>query len=104
MKNCKNKPWHSKSIEETLSDLDSSEEGLSDAKADELLKKYGFNQLNKSKIVKRIVIQRNMNTISKVLYIVFIFIHVTILFYVIIYSFLKHLQRGFQQIKIVAHL
>ena len=39
MKNCKNKPWHSKSIEETLSDLDSSEEGLSDAKADELLKK-----------------------------------------------------------------
>ncbi len=48
MKNCKNKPWHSKSIEETLSDLDSSEEGLSDAKADELLKKYGFNQLNKS--------------------------------------------------------
>ncbi|MCI6189034.1 MAG: calcium-translocating P-type ATPase, PMCA-type [Clostridium sp.] len=48
MENHKLKPWHSQSIEEVLTNLDTSEDGLSDAKADELLKKYGSNELSKS--------------------------------------------------------
>lgn len=48
MENHKLKPWHSQSIEEVFTNLDTSEDGLSDAKADELLKKYGSNELSKS--------------------------------------------------------
>ncbi|MCW4025136.1 MAG: cation-translocating P-type ATPase [Candidatus Bathyarchaeota archaeon] len=43
------KPWHSKTIQETLSELDTSTEGLTTVQAQERLEKYGSNELKKEK-------------------------------------------------------
>ena len=40
-------PWHAKSAEEIYSELQTSEEGLSDAEAAERLSRFGANELNK---------------------------------------------------------
>ena len=45
MDNPTGKLWHSKTIEETCWELNTSEAGLSDAEAEERLKKYGRNEL-----------------------------------------------------------
>lgn len=43
------KPWHTMSPEETLRQLGSTQEGLSQAEAQERLKKYGLNELRKER-------------------------------------------------------
>ena len=53
MDNHKRMPWHSQKIEEVLSALETSEEGLSDAEAAERLRKDGPNTL-RSKPPKKI--------------------------------------------------
>ena len=53
MDNHKRMPWHSQKIEEVLSTLETSEEGLSDAEAAERLRKDGPNTL-RSKPPKKI--------------------------------------------------
>jgi Ca2+-transporting ATPase len=43
------KPWHSKTIEDTLAELGVSESGLSPAEAQKRLAEYGSNELQKEK-------------------------------------------------------
>ena len=54
MDNHRQMPWHSQKLEEVLTTLYTSEEGLSDAEAAERLKKNGRNEL-RSKLPKTII-------------------------------------------------
>ena len=57
MDNHKRMPWHSQKIEEVLSTLETSEEGLSDAEAAERIRKDGHNNLRSNppkKIIQKL--------------------------------------------------
>ena len=49
MENHKRMPWHSRTVEEVLGELDTSEGGLSNAEAARRLKENGFNELRQKK-------------------------------------------------------
>ena len=49
MENHKRMPWHSRTVEEVLGELDTSEGGLSNAEAARRLKENGFNELHQKK-------------------------------------------------------